>query len=331
MSTNIAVALSQLGFRVCLFDSRFEFEQHVLTDSISAAEDMQGVIDGLCSVESLIESGPNDISVIPYRREIDEYSNLSVEQKQHFLLAVTQLQHHFDYLLLDTQAGVHESTMSFLLNDGSIVITVTPHPESLKDAFRLLKGVKNRSFQQAVNVLINIVAGEVEAKKVIARLSIAVRNFLGDQCGALSYFILDDFILGCLNQKRAITVEYPDSLPGFCCRNIASRLVEPDAEQGVVIPSRDDDSATESPAIIEIQEQPAQENWVEQALEAVRSYPLDEMEPIMQQLNEVWQQRKFLAHDRNNRPSVFEVELLKLKTAIHFAGQLADHPLDQKK
>lgn len=324
MSTNIAVALSQLGYRVCLFDSRFEFDSYMLTGSISSIEDMQSVIDGQCSIESLIESGPNGISVIPYQREIDEYSNLSVEQKQYFLLAITQLQHHFDYLLLDTQAGVHESTMSFLLNDGSIVITVTPQPDSLKDAFRLLKGIKNRSFQQTVNVLINIVAGEVEAKKIIARLSIAVRNFLGDQCGTLSYFILDDFILGCLNQKRAITVEYPDSLPGFCCRNIASRLVEPDAEQGNIIPARDGQIVTESPAIIEVKEPQPEENWIDKALEAVKTYPLDEMEPIMQQLNEVWQQRKFIEHDHKNRPSVFEVELLKLKTAIHFAGQLAD-------
>ena len=64
--------------------------------------------------------------------------------------------------------------------------------------------------------------------------------------------------------------------------------------------------------------------WLDEAIFAISNEPIELIQPIMHKLNEIWQQRSRLSVENPERPSAFELEILKLKTAIHFARHVND-------
>ncbi len=324
LALNLAICLSNMQKKVCVFDANDTVPEQKLLFGRPSVLTMKDLMVGDISVEDLIYEGPAGIKIIPQSTGIAEYSSLQAEHKQNLLLAITQLQHDYDFLMIDTAAGIDTSTISFLLGAGCIVITITPDAESLTDAFSLLKGIKQRVFQQPVKVIVNLVAGELEARQIIARLSITVRKYLGLQCGGLSFFIIDDHMLAVISQTSLVTLQYPDSIPSQCLQNISLRLLESVHTDSALFSSQlaEVDSQLRRPDDNhpEVLDEPS--GWIKQAMHAVYNDPLEQVDPIMHQLNDIWQQRKKMIEQTGRHPNVIELELLKLKTAIHFARQV---------
>ncbi len=285
---------------------------------------MRDLMRGDLSIEELIYEGPRGVGIIPQSSTIAAYQQLTTRQKQNLLLAMTQLQHDYDYVMIDTAAGIDHSTISFLLGAGSIVITITPDPNSLNDAFGLLKGIKQRVFQEPVRVIVNLVAGEMEAKLIIARLSITIRQVLGSQCGNLSFFILNDHILEVITRTSLVTLQHPDSVPSQCLADIAMRLTDI-GEVNAASESAMDDSAAfiQQPGDIGAERTP---QWFAEAIFSVQNDSMDLVQQLMLKLNAAWDQRRTLQLQHDTALELVELELLRLKTAIHFARKVGQPP-----
>lgn len=319
---NIAVCLAQLGKKVCLYDASSLSPERLLLSDNAQMHTMDKLLNGEIGIESLIHEGPAGIKMIPHTTAIGAYPGLSSEKKENLLFAITQLQHEFDYLLLDTSAQINKSTISFLLGSGSIVITVTSDGRTLSNVFALLKSIKLRTFKQPVKVVVNLVSIETEAKHLVARLSLAVRKYLGSQCGSLSFFIINDQILKFISQDKLITLEYPNSLPSYCLKNIALRLAEEGQAESLMLSNHLSQPAAGG-KFVTVENRRHIKNdasWQAEALHSVRTAPLADIEPVMQQLNEIWQKRKMMKIESQAQTTSFELEILKLKTAIHFAS-----------
>lgn len=323
IAVNLAVCLAQLGNSVCVFDSsELALEQSLLNSSDAPLCNMKNLLNGKIKIEALMHDGPVGIKIIPHTTSIDEYSHLPLAHKENLLFAITQIQHDFDYLLIDTAAEIDESTISLLLGSGSIVITATSDPHSIHDAFSLLKSIKLRTFQQPIKVVINLVCGEAEAKIIIARFNVAVRKYLGAQCGSMSFFIINEQILNFISQENLITLEYPNSLPSYCLKNIALRLAEVGHAESLLFSNQlpDQVPSTQQSRSRNRRHTDSEKAWYTEAIYAVQSAPMDDIAPIMRKLNKIWQKRKTQSLEQKSQQSTFEFELLKLKTAIHFAS-----------
>ena len=320
---NLAICLAQLGKKVCIFDAnKLSSERMLLSDSLQM-RNMNDLLNGATEVNALIQEGPAGIKVIPHTTGIADYSDLTVEQKENLLHAITQLQYNFDYLLIDTAAEIKHSTISLLLGSGSIVITTTSDSVSLNSAFSLLKSIKLRTFQQPIKVVVNLVSGEAEAKKIIAHFNVVVRKYLGDQCGSMSFFIINKQILNYISQQKLITLEYPNSLPSYCLKNIALRLAEAGQAESLMFSNHltEQESSTRSTLTGNRRHIDSLSAWQAEAIYSVQTASMSDIDPIMEKLNNIWQKRKMLSIENKTQQSSFEIELLKLKTAIHFAGQ----------
>lgn len=321
---NLAICLAQLGKKVCVFDANELPAERLLLSVKSQMLSMNSLLNGEIGVDALIHEGPAGIKIIPHTTGIDEYSRLDIEQKENLLIAITQLQQDFDYILIDTAAEINESTISLLLGSGSIVITTTSDASSLADAFSLLKRIKLRKFQQPIKVVVNLVSSEAEARQIIARFSVAVRKYLGSQCGSMSFFIINEQILNFISQEKLITLEYPNSLPSYCLKNISLRLAEAGQTKSLMYSSHLTELKLSNRLSSRQNQQQidSESDWREEAIYSVKSEPMEVIDPIMQKLNGIWEKRKILKIEDSSQASSFELELLKLKTAIHFASHI---------
>lgn len=332
---NLAICLRQLGKSVCLFDARRRTQQQQILTYQTEGITTSDLIEGNIIIDELMIKGPEGVDIIPQSNGIADYSTLDSRQKQNLLLAFTQLQHDYDFVLIDTAAGIKQSTLSFLLGAGAIVITVTPDAKSLASVFNLLKEIKQRVFQQPVKVIVNLVAGENEAKRIIARLSVAIRNYLGSQCGGMSFFIFDMPMLDIMSSEPLVSLQHPHSAPSQCLKNMVLRLTESGHPESLMLsnqladlqtPYNIDHDLSDSAISLET------DDWMSYALKSLLSEPLEVIDPIMQQLNKVWKERKMLLSNasEDKRLSAIEVDLLDLKAAIHFASRVNDTKITQK-
>ena len=318
---NLAVCLRNLGNSACVFESAHVSQRLKYIENQIDRASTSDLINGDILIDELMVKGPVGVDIIPYSDGIAEFAHLGAEQKQNLFLAFTQLQNNYDFILIDTAAGISLSTISELLGAGALVITITPAAQSLSAAFNLLREIKQRVFQHPVKVIVNLVAGENEAKRIIARLSVAVRTYLGSQCGSMSFFIFDMPMLEIMSTAPLVSVEYPDSAPSQCMTNIVLRLTEEDYA-GHRPQARS--MQRYAPGFRVDYELNAENDWVSQALNSLKSEPAAVIDPIMQRLNAVWNERKLLQDEsqQEHQISTIELDLLNLRTAIHFAGMV---------
>ena len=165
LALNLSICLARQGSRVCLFDANSNLLEHRLRSQHERALTLRDMLDGRIEIDELLHPGPGGVELVPPSSGIGDYLSLGDAQMQNLLSAFTQLQYEYDYVLIDTAAGISDSTVSYLLGPGSIFITITRDASSLTSAFSLLKSIRQRAFQQPVKVVVNLAAGEHEARQ----------------------------------------------------------------------------------------------------------------------------------------------------------------------
>lgn len=326
---NLAVCLRKMGNSVCVFATSSSTLPQIFPGHQRTKISTRELIEGDVLIQNLMLKGPEGIDVIPQSHGIADYASLDSRQKQNLLLAFTQLQYEYDFVLIDTAAGIELSTVGFLLGAGAIVITITPDANSLTRAFSLLKEIKQRVFHQPVKVIVNLVSGENEAKRIIARLSVAVRNYLGSQCGGMSFFIFDLPMLEIMSKQPLVSVDYPNSAPSQCLKNIVLRLTEAGHPESLTLSNQLSDLCAPTKVDYDLTPESSlnfENDWVSYAIKSLMSEPAAVIDPIMKRLNEVWKERKQLqlAGAEQGKMNAVEIDLQNLKAAIYFASRVND-------
>ena len=85
----------------------------------------------------------------------------------------------FDFVLVDTAAGVGESVLWFNNWAAKNITLLSPDPTSMTDAYALIKIMKTRYNKNDFHLVINNVKSRKEAKEVFDSMSTVLENFLG--------------------------------------------------------------------------------------------------------------------------------------------------------
>ena len=133
---------------------------------------------------------------------------------------------NYDYLLIDTPAGISPEVLYFNASASEIVCVINDEPTSLTDAYAMIKILSRNYGEQSISILVNNTEGEKEAEKAFGRLSRAVARFL---CVDLKYigFIPDDPMLReAVRSQKAVSELYPSSKSALAYAKVARRIDE---------------------------------------------------------------------------------------------------------
>jgi flagellar biosynthesis protein FlhG len=121
--------------------------------------------------------GRTDCAVIPGASGISECVNLDPTRQRRLVNELARIEKDFDYLLLDTAAGISETTLDFLSAAHQVLLVITPEPTSLTDAFSLLK-LALRRHPVECQVVVNMAGNFNEARSVFQRFEGAILKYL---------------------------------------------------------------------------------------------------------------------------------------------------------
>lgn len=222
--TNVAVALANQGLSVLVLDADMGLANVDVLLGLQAKGTLHDVLKGTLSLDDILLKGPGGITIIPAASGVEEIQALRAEEKMFLLEEIERVAHTFDYLLIDTPAGIGSDVMYFNSAAAEVVCIITGEPTSLTDTYALIKVLSSAYGEKKFSVVVNNVASEKEATAAFTKLSRAVERFLQVDVRSLGWVPSDATVRDCVMQQRPIAAEFPSSPAALALAAVARRI-----------------------------------------------------------------------------------------------------------
>lgn len=224
-SVNCALALAQMGRSVLILDADISLANINVMLGIKPKADLQDVIEGRMKLEDVMIEGPEGITIIPAASG-SLASGLTLEQRVLLNEEIERAASNFDYLLVDTQAGIGPEVMYFNCAASEIVCVITSEPTSLTDAYALIKVLARDYGEKEISIVANNVPNENVGRGVFLRLARAVERFLHVKLRYLGSVPTDSAIPAAISEQKALLELFPSSQASMAFTKVAEKLDE---------------------------------------------------------------------------------------------------------
>jgi len=223
-SISFAIALQNLGKRVLLFDADLGMANVDVLLNIKPEFDIQDVISGDKSINEVILKGPGGVNFIPGASGLQQLAYLSDSQFNRIITGFNEIEKDFDYLIIDTGAGLSKNVTNFLLSCDEILLVTTPEPHAVMDAYSIIKVIKDLNTTQGINLIINRCESRAEALVILNKMRSISQRFLKVNINYLGYIQEDRNVTRSIKSQVPLMLMYPDSPSSRCIKYIAETL-----------------------------------------------------------------------------------------------------------
>ncbi|MDH5570513.1 MAG: MinD/ParA family protein [Gammaproteobacteria bacterium] len=223
LTVNLGLALAQMGQQVCLFDADANLANINIMLRLVPEFTLEHLLRGEKSLQDILLHNQY-LSLVPGASGITDFDNLQLESQYKLIHAMEVLEKDYDYLLVDTSAGIHDNVLSFIESAHQCLIVITAEPTSLTDAFSLLRVLKKRNYDKRIQVVVNSASSELDARKIFKRFSSAVARYIGYKVGYLGYVFKDELMSSAICMQSPVYIEKPSAPSSRCFYRLANSL-----------------------------------------------------------------------------------------------------------
>ncbi|NLY11479.1 MAG: MinD/ParA family protein [Firmicutes bacterium] len=225
VSVNLALKLVQSGYKVVLFDADLGLANVDIVLGLAPAFTLADVLKGNKSVEEIMIDGPLGLKVLPGGSGVYDLANLSQWRLQEFINALMVLERNFDFVIIDTGAGLHKTVLSFVLSVEEVLVVTTPEPTALTDAYGMIKVIKQQNPNTSVSIIANMVSSPSDGDGVARKLNLVLKQFMNCEVGYAGCVMLDDSVSRSVVEQSPFVLSYPSSLASRSIDKIAQYLL----------------------------------------------------------------------------------------------------------
>jgi flagellar biosynthesis protein FlhG len=230
---NTAISLASTGASVLVLDADLGLANVDVIAGITPRGTLHDVLKGKCALDDILVEGPGGIVIIPAASGIEEIHALRASEKMVLMSEVERIAHQFDYLLIDTPAGIGSDVMYFNSAASEVVCVITGEPTSLTDSYALMKVLSSSYGERSFWVVVNNIASESEAMVAYNSLSSAVQKFLHVETRMLGWVPSDDMVRSSIMERRPISFAHPSSKAALGIAQVAREVAVQSARRRV--------------------------------------------------------------------------------------------------
>ncbi|MDD5529845.1 MAG: AAA family ATPase [bacterium] len=224
IAVNIAVCLANEGLNILLLDADLSLANVDLLFGISPDFNIKDVILGNKELKDIIVNGPCNLKIIPAASGIEELADLDSEKSNKFIKAFTELENEFDFIFIDTAAGISKNVRDFLLVSDEVVIITTPELTSLADAYATIKVVTMNKNSPSIKIIVNRVKSEKQATDTVERIGLLTSKFLKLEIENFGFVYEDPAVGEAVESQRPFITAKPYSRASVCIKKIANGI-----------------------------------------------------------------------------------------------------------
>jgi flagellar biosynthesis protein FlhG len=176
-SVNFAYALTNLfSKKVLLIDADIGLGNVHLLINANPSKTMRNILQGQ-KIESIIQRCHNFDVLLGFSgiNDLNEIDEINVP---HIINQLSRISYRYDYIIIDTSAGLDSKVLNFLRNSDISYIITTPEPTSLTDAYALIKTLKSIYGYSKFRIIVNMYKSKSEALSTFEKLEYACAKFI---------------------------------------------------------------------------------------------------------------------------------------------------------
>ncbi|PKO45138.1 MAG: MotR [Betaproteobacteria bacterium HGW-Betaproteobacteria-22] len=147
------------------------------------------------------------------------------EENNHALLdrVFNHLAHQYGIVLVDTELNEAGVLPLNTLNEAEIIIQLTRNPESITEAYRLIKQIYNALGRRSFGIIVDD-ATESQAKTVFRNISDVAKRFMRIDLEFFGAIPVDDHMHRAARHGRSVIDAFPMAIATAALKQIAQRL-----------------------------------------------------------------------------------------------------------
>lgn len=210
LTVNLAYALADDGRKVLIVDGDLGLANVDVLLGLSVERTIRDVLDGGADPLESVVPVSERVDVLPASSGVPDMVTLSPQEQGQLEAVLQTIMEHYDYVLLDTAAGIGPSVLWFNdFADHTIVVT-GPDPASLTDAYALIKVLQREYGRERFHVIVNFVTSDREARRIQETLTGVTARFLGLRPFYLGGILRDQAVIQAARAQRPFIKQYPD-------------------------------------------------------------------------------------------------------------------------
>jgi flagellar biosynthesis protein FlhG len=224
LSVNLAFALAQRGLRVLLVDGDLGLANVDVLLGLQVRTTIRDILDREDDPLSAVVYVEPNLGVLPASSGVPDMVNLGPEEQEQLGRVVRAMARSFDFVLVDTAAGIGPAVLWFNTLVDYNILVVTPDPTAITDAYALIKVLSRDYHRRKFHLLLNSVASDKEGRQVYEHLARVASQFLHLQLQYLGMVPRDAAVSRGVREQAPFLKLVPQSKASQAVTALAARL-----------------------------------------------------------------------------------------------------------
>ena len=239
VAANLAAALAKRGRRVLVLDADLGLANLDIILNPYPKATLHDVLMGKSTLEEIVLKAPGGFSVLPAASGLVEYSRLTGDVQNELRQIIDKLSRQYDYLLLDTGAGISDIVLYTASLAEEVLVIATPEPTAPADAHATIKVLALMQKRTSIHLVFNQVRNAAEGRKLAEQLRLVVDRFVNTQPGItvkLEYMgeiPSDPAGSDTIRKRQLLFVGMPDAPASRALAALAAALDAPEKSRAV--------------------------------------------------------------------------------------------------
>jgi len=223
LTLNLALAIKKRGFNPLIIDADLGLANIEVLVGAAPKYNFMDVIEGGMGIRDIVMDGPLGIKIISGGAGISETANLPVYKLNKLLSNLAIIEKDFDFIIIDTGAGISKSVISFAKAADEVIVITLPEPTAIADAYALIKTLRREAIDK-IGVVINKVESKFEAEATFKKLETVSKRFLGVGISYIGHISADNNIIRAVKQQEPFYIKYESSVASRNVEQICGKL-----------------------------------------------------------------------------------------------------------
>jgi flagellar biosynthesis protein FlhG len=223
---NTAVLLAKMGKRVLILDADLGLANIDVVFGLAPGHNLNHFFSGEQELDAILVEGPKGIKILPAGSGVQRFTRLDAHEKMRLLEALDAMHNDFDFVLIDTEAGISENVTYFNTAAHEILVVTTPEPTAITDAYALMKLLSTQYHEKHFNLIVNFIKNEEEALDVYRKLTMVANRYLDISIDYIGSIPRDKMMIDAIRKQQVLVELYPESKTSMAFEALARTIMQ---------------------------------------------------------------------------------------------------------
>lgn len=219
---NLGIALTKLNKKVLIFDADLGMANVDVLLNIRPEYDILDVITGDRKIQDIMIRISENLSFIPGASGIQQLAHLSDYEFNRIMSGFNEVEEDYDYMLIDTGAGLSKNVTNFLLSSDEVFLITTTEPHAIMDAYSIVKVMTDLNADKRLSLIVNRCESTGEAVSVSDKIRATGHRFLNVDIAYLGFILEDKNVSRSIKSQVPLLNYNPDAPASKCISRIAA-------------------------------------------------------------------------------------------------------------